>query len=342
MARLARAEIFNPNEVATLHIMARVVRRCFLFGDDPITKKNFDHRKIWIEEQLKLQAANFGIDLISMAILSNHFHLVLRSRPDVVETWDDTEVARRWLMLCPKRKDKNRNPMEPSKAELDSIRNSPIEVKKIRTRLSDVSWWMRILCQKIGTRANQDDKEVGKFFQGRFKAVRLLDDEAVLACSAYVDLNPIRAGVATSIETSNFASCQLRFQSTKISDPDDSASPDAFLSPIRLDDSKRGVGPKPSKGKRRCSDKGVFPLSSMDYLQLLDLTARMNRSDKVGVMPRGLAPLLERVGVEVADWQMLTKDFGRMFSQVAGKAKTISAMRSLKTGRRFNRKRLLT
>jgi hypothetical protein len=342
MARLARAEVFNPNEVATLHIMARVVRRCFLFGNDPITNKNFDHRKIWIENQLRLQAANFGIDLISMALMSNHFHLVVRSRPDVVETWDDTEVARRWLMLCPKRKDKDRNPMEPNNAELDSIRNSPIEVTKIRTRLSDISWWMRILCQKIGTRANQDDKETGKFFQGRFKAVRLLDDEAVLACSAYVDLNPIRAGIATSIKTSDFTSAQLRFESARTTDPTDPTSPDAFLSPIKLDDSKRGVGPKPSKSRRRCSDKGVLPLSSMDYLQLLDLTARMHKSDKVGFTPRGLAPLLERVGIEVADWQMLTKDFGRMFSQVAGKARTVSAMRSLKTGRRFNLKRMQT
>ena len=55
-----------------------------------------------------MQAANFGIDLHSLAILSNHFHLILRSRPDVVATWDDTEVARRWLMLCPKRKNEDR------------------------------------------------------------------------------------------------------------------------------------------------------------------------------------------------------------------------------------------
>ena len=75
----------------------------------PESGKNFDHRKVWIEEQLKTQAANFGIDLLSMAILANHFHLILRSRPDVVATWDDTEVARRWLKLCPKRKNEVRS-----------------------------------------------------------------------------------------------------------------------------------------------------------------------------------------------------------------------------------------
>ncbi len=91
MVRLARAELFDPSEVAILHVIGRVTRRCFLFGFDPVSGKNFDHRKVWIEEQLKTQAANFGIDLLSMAILSNHFHLILRSRPDVIATWDDTQ-----------------------------------------------------------------------------------------------------------------------------------------------------------------------------------------------------------------------------------------------------------
>ncbi len=71
MARLARAEVFDPSKVAVLHICARVVRRSYLFGIDPVSWKNHDHRKIWIEDQLKLLAANFGIDLLSFAILSN-------------------------------------------------------------------------------------------------------------------------------------------------------------------------------------------------------------------------------------------------------------------------------
>ena len=163
MARLARAELFDPSKVAVLHLCARVVRRCFLFGVDPVTGKNHDHRKIWIEEQLKLLSANFGIDLLAFAILSNHFHLILRSRPDVVETWDDSEVARRWLMLCPKRKKPDKSPEEPNEFELNSIRNEPDKLATIRKRLSDVAWWMRLLCQNIGTRANLEDKEVGKF-----------------------------------------------------------------------------------------------------------------------------------------------------------------------------------
>src|SRR5580704_9570939 len=114
MARLARGEVFAHDEVAIVHVMNRVVRRCFLFRTDPVSGKNFDHRKVWIEDQLRVQAANFGIDLLGFAILSNHFHLILRSRPDVVKEWNDTEIARRWLMLCPFRKTAERTAEEPN------------------------------------------------------------------------------------------------------------------------------------------------------------------------------------------------------------------------------------
>jgi prepilin-type N-terminal cleavage/methylation domain-containing protein len=109
----------------------------------------------------------------------------------------------------------------------------------------------------------------------------------------------------------------------------------------RIPLSKEGEGPKPSRHKKRCSDKGVLPLSSLDYLQLLDLTARMQRSDKKGYTPRDLPPLSERLGIDTERWRMLTKDFGRMFSQVAGKAQSVHDARSLKTKRRFYLKRLV-
>ena len=138
------------------------------------------------------QAKHFGIDLLCQAIMSNHIHLVLRSRPDVVKEWDNTEVARRWLMLRPVRRDEHRQPEEPTEFELNNIRNDKEKVAAIRSRLSDISWWMRLLSQNIAQRANKEDQEIGKFWQARYRAVRLLDETAILACAAYVDLNPIR------------------------------------------------------------------------------------------------------------------------------------------------------
>jgi hypothetical protein len=198
------------DEVAIVHAIGRTVRRCYLLGVDPLTAKNYDHRKTWMEEELQRLALFFGCDLLCYAVLSNHFHLILRSRPDVVATWDDVEVARRWLMLCPKRRDRNKQPQEPTREDLNMILNDPAAVREIRSRLSDISWWMKLLCQKIGQRANKEDSEVGKFWQARYRAVRLLDETAILACAAYVDLNPIRVALAETIETSPYTSAQQR------------------------------------------------------------------------------------------------------------------------------------
>jgi hypothetical protein len=142
MTRLSREQLFTPDEIAIVHVMNRAVRRCFLMGYDQFTGRNYDYRKDWIEHRIEHLAKYFSIDVLAYSILSNHMHLVLRQRPDIVRTWDDTEVARRWLMLCPKKKNKDGSPTEPTEPQLNSIRNNASKLKQIRSRLSDISWWM--------------------------------------------------------------------------------------------------------------------------------------------------------------------------------------------------------
>jgi hypothetical protein len=360
MARLARVEVFSPDEIAIVHVMNRVVRRCFLLGNDPVTGNNYDHRKIWIEEQLQRLAANFGIDLLCFAILSNHFHLILRSRPDVVATWDDTEVARRWLMLCPVRKNDDGFAEEPNEAELNMVRNDPQKLETIRLRLSDIAWWMRLLCQNIAVRANHEDREMGKFWQSRYRAVRLLDEQAILACAAYVDLNPIRAAMAETLEESDFTSVQRRIQSlkkesgnaanqlvsdavTKIDDTvivthesaiESSAAvseqlvANRFLAPLTIDERHDPIGPDASKNGFRCSNKGFLSMSLADYLDLLDWTARRLADGKPGSTPHNAPPIFERLSIDADVWCKLVGGFGRLFWNVAGRPQTIDATRS--------------
>ena len=345
MARLAREEVFDSDEVAIVHVMNRTVRRCFLMGRDPLTRKNYDHRKAWMELELEHLAKYFSIDLLCYAILSNHFHLLLRSRPDVVEQWDDRQVARRWLMLCPKRRDAENRPEEPNEFELNQITNDLVRLKTIRSRLSDISWWMRFLSQKIAQGANFEDGENGKFWQARFRAVRLLDETAILACAAYVDLNPIRAAIAQSIETSDYTSGQQRAVALQAELNEQSSLEHTVgkmskpisrsLSPLTIDELKDEIGACCHTSDCRASDKGFLPMGVASYLDLLDWTARELRSGKRSATPASVAPIFERLGIDVNTWCELTRDFGKLFSTVAGKPKVIETTRSRQRHQRY-------
>jgi REP element-mobilizing transposase RayT len=345
MARLARVEVFDADEVAIVHVINRTVRRCFLMGDDPLTGKNYDHRKSWMEHELERLAKFFSIDLLCYAILSNHFHLVLRSRPDVVAQWDDRQVARRWLMLCPKRRDEQNRPEEPNDVELQMIMNDRVKLNTIRSRLSDISWWMRFLSQRIAQRANFEDRENGKFWQARFRSVRLLDETAILACAAYVDLNPIRAAMAQTIEASDYTSGQQRALALRADvnecgslEQADSKTPQPIarsLCPLTIDEFKDAMGGCCHTAGYRASDKGFLPMSVASYLELLDWTARELRSDKRGATPASAAPIFERLGINADSWCELTRDFGKLFSTVAGKPKVIECTRSRRRHQRY-------
>ncbi|MEO1526816.1 MAG: transposase [Planctomycetota bacterium] len=332
MSRLARCEVIDPNEVTVVHVINRTVRRCFLFGDDPVSGKNFDHRKIWVEELLEHFAAHFGIDLLCYAILSNHYHLILRSRPDVVESWDDAEVARRWLMICPGRRDGWRL-AAPTDSEINAIRNCPIKLAEIRTRLSSISWWMRLLNQRVAQRANKEDQESGRFWQDRYRAIRLIDEQSLLACAAYVDLNPIRAAIADTVEKCDHTSIQRRIRSRL--DKRRGQKGDAFLARLTLDEANRSNGASESQAGRRCSDTGFLPISLDDYLQLLDWTARQIVPGKRGVTPRETPPVLCRLGLGPKNWQTLVTHFTASFYYVAGRNDRVASLRSYHSMRRF-------
>ena len=343
MARLARAEVIDPGEIAIAHVVNRVVRRCFLMGDDPVSGKNFDHRKVWIEELLEHFAAFFGIDLIGYAILSNHYHLVLRSRPDVVKTWSDEEVARRWLMICPVRKVGGK-PATPSQAEIDSIRNCPVRLADVRSRLSNLSWWMRLLNQRIAQRSNLEDEQSGRFWEGRFRLAKLIDEESLLACMVYVDLNPIRAAMVEKLEESDFTSVQRRIQAeqqttgvAEICSNKESVSKrrDAFLAKLTIDPTNDAVGPSPSDTPDRCSDKGVLELSARDYFELADWTARQVVPGKRGCTPEDTPSVLQRLGLAPKCWRELMEHFEDAFIHLAGRSDRIDSARSHQTARRF-------
>ncbi len=213
MPAYPRREIVTHDEVGVYHCIARCVRRAFLCGVDPVSGVDHEHRKEWIGERLQQLAAVFAIDICSYAVMSNHLHVVLRGRPDLVQDWSDEEVAIRWKRLYPPRDPATGSPIEPAECDLAMIVSDRARVSELRERLSSLSWFMRCLSEPIARRANREDGCTGRFWEGRFKSQVLLDEAAILACSIYVDLNPIRAGVARTPEESEHTSAFDRIQS---------------------------------------------------------------------------------------------------------------------------------
>ena len=355
MPRFNRGDKIDPLEIQIVHVLSRTTRACWLFGDDPLTGKNYDHRKRWIEDLIKRFAAHFAIDVLAYSVLSNHHHQLLRSRPDIVETWSDSEVARRWLMICPKRKDKHGNAKPPTKKELDTIRNCPATLKEYRKRLSDISWWTRLLNQRVAQRANREDDAKGRFFEDRFKGIPVIDEEAVLACAVYVDLNWIRACMAETLELSDFTSAQCRIEALKAETEASSSNQsvdrpaesrpaelaDAFLAPVDLCEAAappgpQPAGPQPAGRAARCSDKGFLAMSCPEYLELLDWSARQVAEGKPGRTPGHLPPILLRLGLAPTVWLELVCNFDDLFSTIAGLPEHIDQECGRQTGRPFH------
>ena len=84
MARRNRAEVVVEDEVGVYHCIQRVVRRAFLCGVDRLSGNSYDHRRNWIRDRLEFLAGLFGVEIAAFAVLSNHVHVILRNRPDVV------------------------------------------------------------------------------------------------------------------------------------------------------------------------------------------------------------------------------------------------------------------
>lgn len=212
MPACARSKIVIEDQVGVYHCIARCVRRAFLCGIDPYTGQDFSHRKEWIVDRMRELAGLFAIEVCDYSVMSNHLHLVLRIRPDLAGQWSADEIALRWCRVFPPRDDATGEPVEPGEHDLAMITADSEKLAETRKRLASLSWFMRCLCEYIARAANDEDDTSGRFWAGRFKSVALLDEAAILACSVYVDLNPIRSGLATTPEESLFTSGHDRIQ----------------------------------------------------------------------------------------------------------------------------------
>jgi putative transposase len=281
------------------HCVSRCVRRAFLCGEEH--GKSFEHRRKWVEDRIHMLSDVFAIDVCAYAVMSNHTHLVLHVNREKALALSTDEVIHRWHSLyrgtlLTQQYSSPLTRQELSDAQVDAVERT---VAVWRSRLYDISWFMRALNEYIARAANKEDECTGHFWEGRFKSQALLDESALAACMAYVDLNPVRGNVAKTPEASNFTSIQYRIRAARVS-----------KTPKRL---------MPFAGNPMKDMPQGLPFSLSDYLQLVDTTSRCIHPTKHGRVHSNLPKILERLGIESEKWLTLTTQFEHCFKHAAGK-----------------------
>ena len=289
------------------HCVSRCVRRAFLCGKDNHTGQSFEHRRAWIEARMLFLSQLFALDLCAYAVMSNHYHVVLHVDRQRAENWDDLEIIARWHRLF------SGHALTQRLLSGDSLLNSEQKlvnslVALWRRRLMDISWFMRCLNEPIARQANREDDCTGRFWEGRFTSQALLDEKALAACLAYVDLNPVRAGVAETPELCEHTSMRKRIKAAQAKDG--SRQPSGLMPFAGA--AGEGVSPK-------------LPFHFRDYLELLDWTGRALRHDRRGVIPAGQPPILERLRIAPRYWLYMTKNFESRFKGLVGTAMALRA-----------------
>ncbi|MEC4728623.1 transposase [Shewanella sp. D64] len=296
MPRPRRTQI-SIEDTSVYHCCSRVSRRAMLFGDDKFSGKNYDHRRGWVESLLLKLAGVFAIDVAAYAVMSNHLHLVLCV--DIYESngWSDREVVEHWHQIFMGTDITQRFAKGEiiESFEINSLKHS---IAQYRGRLSDISWFMRTLNEPIARMANKEDGCTGRFWEGRFKSQALLDEAAVLACMAYVDLNPIRSNMANTPEQSDHTSIQLRIKSAL--------------------NGKQPVKLLPFIGNEDLNQPQGINFDLKDYLELVDETARVIRDDKRGSISVNASKILIRLNIPVEHWLKLATEFGMLFHGPVG------------------------
>ena len=164
-----------------------------------------------------------------------------------------------------------------------------------RERLADLSWYMRVLNERIAREANEEDECTGRFWQGRYESQALLDNKAVLGGMIYVDLNPVRAAIAKTPETSLYTSIKKRLDA----EVKGQAQPEYLL---------------PFNGAHALDG---LPFDRIAYFKLVDWTSRKMQAGKASVA-QSEPELLERLGIDEHNWMAMTEHFESKFKGLIG------------------------
>ena len=300
------------------HITSRCVRRAFLCGVDHYSGKNYEHRRQWVVDRIRLLSSLFAIDVCAYAVMNNHYHLVLKLCPEQLDELDDDGVIERWCALFKGplliQRYRNGDDLRP----FERITVSDI-VTVWRKKLASISWFMRCLNQPIARQANLEDECTGKFWESRFNSQALKSEEALLSCMAYVDLNPVRAGIADRPENSAHTSIRERLQSEfHLQQAIDDQTQCGDLLDFRT--TLKPLLPFEHRLVNETQTGILFNFK--EYLALIDWTGRIIRDDKRGHIDSNTPSILTRLQITAEQWCINSTQFeaihlGRFNRQVS-------------------------
>ncbi len=292
---IKRSELIDNENAGYYHLTSRCVRRAFLCGVDKETGRSYEHRKDWIEKRILYLAKVFAIEVYAYAVMSNHYHLVVYSDPKAPKQWSDRDVAERWLKVYPSRLD---NPKFKVQREnkLNAIVQDKEKLALYRERLGSLSWLMSRINEPIAKQSNREDFVTGHFWESRFKSQALLDEAALLTCMAYVDLNPIRAGMSKSLEDSNHTSIQSRVKS---------------MTQEALTQSVKAIS---GEIKNR-----TMVLKLKDYVELVEWSGKSIAYPNKAKMPAHIESTLAHLNLQSHEWLGQVQHFGSQQGYFVGK-----------------------
>jgi len=291
---IKRSELIDSENAGYYHLITRCVRRAFLCGVDKETGRSYEHRRRWIEERILALADIFSIEMYAYSVMRNHYHLVVYSDPLAPQRWSDFEVAERWLKLYP---GKLNNPKFRLQRELrlKAIVDDKARLAEYRSRLGSISWLMRCINEPIAKHSNQEDFVKGHFWESRFTSQALLDEAAAITCMAYVDLNPIRAGLTDKLEESDLTGIKKRIETMSSESLNHAIT--ALAGQVR---------------------ERTMTIKLKEYIELVEWTGQyVSHPDKAKI-PYHLISIFERLNLNHNNWLNQVKQYGLNYYRAVG------------------------
>jgi putative transposase len=227
MARIARLKV--KGEPAAYHVVSRTTLPGFVLGDV---------EKDYLLLLMKRLSDFYFAEVLGFSILGNHFHFLVRMHPESAYSEDD--VRARY----------DRRYGQERAAALDDD-----QMDELRKKMANLSDYVKEIKQGFSRHYNKVHKKKGYFWSERFKSVIVENGEALINCLAYIELNPVRAGLVKHPEEYRWCSLGYHVQTRNRS---------RFLS---LDFGLREFGVRSGKDRLREYRRYVYEKGGLERLE---------------------------------------------------------------------------